>query len=203
MNVRALTFLLVLAGAAGLSGQEPDAASLYRQAQEDFRAGRVRESAAGFDKLAVMVPDGAPMLWQRGIALYYVKRYEDCRLQFESHRTVNPDDVENAAWHYLCVARQSGAARAQAALLPVGPDPRVPMREIYRMYKGELLATDVLKAAGSREEALFSAHLYIGLWYEAQGNRELARKHIAIAAQPRFANFGGYMHDVALIHLRQ
>lgn len=181
----------------------PDSATLYRQAQEDFRSGRVKESTAAFDQLAQLVPDGAPMLWQRGIALYYMDRFNDCRLQFESHRTVNPDDVENAAWHYLCVARASTAAKAKAALLPVGPDPRVPMREIYKLYKGDFKPSDVLAAAGTRTESLFSAHLYIGLWHEAQGAREEARKHITIAAEPRFADAGGYMHDVALVHLKR
>jgi lipoprotein NlpI len=187
------------AGAQRLPG--PDTAALYRQAQDDFRQGRITESVEAFDKIAAAVAEHAAMLWQRGIALYYVRRFDDCRLQFESHRTVNPDDVENAAWHYLCVARLSGPAKARAALLPVGPDPRVPMREIYRLYRGELKPADVLAAAGSREEGLFSAHLYIALWYEAQGSTAEARKHMAIAAQPRFANSGGYMHDVARIHL--
>ncbi len=201
MRRLALTFLLGWF-ALGQTRLPADAAALYRQAQEDFRAGRVKESVTAFDRLAEAIPDGAPMLWQRGIALYYVGRFDDCRLQFESHRTVNPDDVENAAWHYLCVARSSGAAKARAALLPVGPDPRVGMREIYRLYRGELKPADVLAAAGARDEALFSAHLYLALWYEAQGMRDLARKHMTTAAEPRFEDAGGYMHDVARVHLK-
>jgi len=202
MPVRLLT-LLFCGVALAQNRLPPDAAGLYRQAQDDFRAGRVKQSVEAFDRVAAMVPDGAPMLWQRGIALYYVGRYEDCRLQFESHRTVNPDDVENAAWHYLCVARQSTPAKARAALLPVGPDPRMPMREIYRLYRGELKPADVLSVAGTREEALFSAHLYIAMWYEAQGSRADARRHFALAAEPRFENAGGYMWDVAAVHLKQ
>ena len=66
--------------------------------------------------MAKAVPDEAPYLWQRGIALYYAGRYDDCRRQFESHRSVNPDDVENAAWHFLCVARAESPAKARAAL---------------------------------------------------------------------------------------
>ena len=89
-----------------------------------------------FDDLARLAPDEAPYLWQRGIAQYYAGRFRECRAQFESHRTVNPDDVENAAWHFLCVARGESVAAARAALLPVGPDARVPMREIYQMFRG-------------------------------------------------------------------
>ena len=96
------------------------------------------ESAAGFDNLVKLVPAIAPQLWQRGIALYYAGRYRDCRAQFESHRTVNPNDVENAAWHFLCVARAESPEKARSALLPVGPDRRVPMPQIYEMFRGKL-----------------------------------------------------------------
>ncbi len=154
----------------------------------------------GFDRVAAMVPDSAPQFWQRGIALYYAGRYEDCRAQFESHRTVNPNDVENATWHFLCVSRAESAEEARQALLPVGPDQRSPMVEVYEMYRGSLTPEDVLKAAGQRTLAQFYAHLYIGLYFEAIGNDERALDHIRIAAEDRYAS-GGYMHRVAGVHL--
>src|SRR5688572_2542889 len=110
------------------------------RAVDEFAEGRFVQSAATFDEAAKMIPNEAPYLWQRGIALYYAGRYGDCRRQFESHRTVNPDDVENAAWHFLCVAREQSPDKARAALLPVGPDSRVPMREVYQMFRGALTA---------------------------------------------------------------
>jgi lipoprotein NlpI len=166
---------------------------------EDFRNGRIVESVAGFDRVAAALPESAPQLWQRGIALYYAGRYKDCRAQFESHRTVNPDDVENAAWHFLCVARAESPAKAQAALLPVGEDPRVPMREIYRMFGGSLKPEQVLTAADASPESQFYAHLYAGLYYEALGKSKLAREYIEKAAADRYAA-GGYMHMVAKVH---
>src|SRR5438552_15565787 len=102
------------------------------------------ESVTGFYKLVKLAPETAPHLRQRGIALYYAGRYRDCRAQFESHRTVNPADVENAAWHFLCVARAESPKSARAALLPVGPDSRVPMGEIYQMFAGRLKPEEVL-----------------------------------------------------------
>jgi lipoprotein NlpI len=146
-----------------------------------------------------MAPGLAPQLWQRGIALYYVGRHKDCRAQFESHRTVNPNDVENAAWHFLCVARAESAAKAKAALLPVGPDSRAPMREIYQMFRGELTPEQVIRAAGPEADAQFYAYLYTGLFYEALGDRARAREQITAAAADRFSS-GGYMHRVAQIH---
>jgi lipoprotein NlpI len=179
-----------------------DLQAIFNKAVADFENGRFAESAKGFDSLANAVPERAPHLWQRGIALYYAGRYDDCRRQFESHRAVNPDDVENAAWHFLCVARAESPARARAALLPVGPDPRVPMREVYQMFRGTLTPEQVLSAAGTGLDGQFFAHLYLGLYFEATGMKGRAREHITIAAADRFARAGGYMHMVARVHLR-
>ena len=181
-----------------VAAQQPQA--VYDKAVADFEAGRVVESAAGFDTLARLVPSQAPQLWQRGIALYYAGRYQDCRAQFESHRTVNPNDVENAAWHFLCVARAESADRAKAAILPVGPDARVPMRQVYEMFRGVMSPEMVLKAAGARDSAQFYAQLYVGLYYEALGDSRRALEHITAAAD-RYAAAGGYMHTVARVHL--
>src|ERR1051326_8479707 len=166
-----LTFCLMSVGARA-QGSNPKPQQIMDQAVADFQQSRVAESIAGFDRVAKLVPDYAPQLWQRGIALYYAGRYKDCRAQFESHRTVNPDDVENAAWHFLCVARPKSPAKAKAALLPVGPDLRKPMREIYQMFRGELMPDQVLAAAGDGKDlgAEFYARLYVALYYEAAGD---------------------------------
>jgi lipoprotein NlpI len=189
---------LILA-ALFLLGQRPQ--DIFERAIADFEAGRVTEAATGFDAVVKLAPAVAPDLWQRGIALYYAKRYRDCRAQFESHRTVNPADVENAAWHFLCVAREESAEKARAALLPVGRDPRVPMPQIYEMFRGAQTPQQILTAAGSQPQAQFYAYLYIGLYYEATGNSRLALENIKAAASDRFRSAGGYMHTVARVHL--
>ena len=194
MPVNLLTVLLAL-----VALQAPR--DVMAKAVADFRAGRVEQSAAGFDQLARLIPGQAPELWQRGIAQYYAGRFRDCRDMFISHRTVNPDDVENAAWHFLCVARAESAEAARRQVLPVGPDARVPMREVYQMFLGRATPAQVLAAAGADASAQFFGRLYVGLYLEATGDRAKGREHIAMAAQARFASVGGYMHDVARVHM--
>ena len=190
------------------AGAAQNARAVLDRAVDDFAAGRLAAAAAGFDEVAALVPRAAPQLWQRGIALYYVGRYQDCREQFESHRLVNPNDVENAAWHFLCVARGDSPNAALEALLPVGPDSRAPMREIYEMFRRELTPAEVI-AAGERAtergraSGLFFAHLYVGLYHEALGNDADARVHLEAAADERYAPAGGYMHMVARVHVDQ
>ena len=186
--------------AAPAFAQNPQ--TLLDRAVVEFEAGRFTESAVLFDRLAAAVPDRAAHLWQRGIALYYAERYGDCRRQFEVHRTVNPDDVENAAWHFLCVARAESPAAARAALLPVGPDSRSPMREVYEMFRGTLTAEQVLAAAGAQTGAQFYARLYIGLFLEARGMTDQSLPQLRLAADDRFKDVGGYMQMVARVHVR-
>jgi lipoprotein NlpI len=178
-----------------------DVRAVFDSAVTHFRASRMKESAEAFDEVALLAPDAKPELWQRGIALYYAGRYKDCREQFESHRTVNPNDVENAAWHFLCVARESGAAEARRRLLPVGPDARIPMKQVYAMFRGDATPDAVIQAAGSAPEAQFYAHLYVGLYHEALGRLKESLGHIGVAADQRYTA-GGYMHTVARVHLQ-
>lgn len=196
MVVHLLTALL-----AAFTGLQ-SAREVMAKAVEDFRAGRVEQSAAGFDRLAKLIPDQAPELWQRGIAQYYAGRFRDCRDMFVSHRTVNPADVENAAWHFLCVARAESPEAARKQILPVGPDARVPMREVYQMFQGRATPAQVLAAAGSDPSAQFFGRLYVGLYLEATGEPAKGRTHIEMAADQRYAQVGGYMHDVARVHLK-
>lgn len=193
--------LVTLGAVAGAQRLDQQTRGLLEDGIDAFLAGRVEESVGLFDRVAKQASDIAPELWQRGIALYYVGRYRDCRAQFESHRTVNPNDVENPAWHFLCVARAESPARARAALLPVGPDQRSPMREIYQMFQGTLMPERVLAVAGSDPSAQFFAELYVGLYYEATGDTRRGIEHLRAAASERFAGVaGGYMPRVAALH---
>ncbi len=193
-------FAILLVSAGAFSESQDDPQSILEEAISDFQAGRIEESVEGFDDVARLVPAFAPQLWQRGIALYYAERYQDCRAQFESHRLVNPNDVENAAWHFLCVARSESPAEALSALLPVGPDARVPMRQVYQMFAGDLGPEDVLRAGNGGTLSEFYAYLYVGLYYEAIGDGPGSLRNIQAAAADRYRG-GGYMHTVARIHL--
>ncbi|MEP7364973.1 MAG: tetratricopeptide repeat protein, partial [Acidobacteriota bacterium] len=161
------------------------------RAVDDFSHARIDDSVRGFDRVVQLSPNSAPYLWQRGIALYYAGKYKECRAQFESHRAVNPNDVENATWHYLCVARAEPPELARAALLPVGPDARRPMREVLDMFAGKLTPAQVLRAAGDSPEANFYAHLYIALYNEGIGKTAQALDEIRLAADPKYESAGG------------
>jgi lipoprotein NlpI len=202
-------------------------AALHRRGESHFRLGHFRESVADFDREIALDPAREPYHWQRGLSLYYAGDYARGAKQFELHQTVNPHDVENAAWHYLCVAKDKGVAAAQKSLIPIPPgsDTRVPMAEIYALYAGRSRPEQVLAAAraGDPSEAelkqrLMYAHLYVGLWFScgagvppakpeegkkagetpAPQAQAKEKEHITVAAE-KYAG-DDYMSDVARVH---
>jgi lipoprotein NlpI len=198
-----LVLALVVPRAAKVRAE--DAAALVSRGVQKFRNNDIAGSLADFDRAAELDPKLAPQLWQRGIADYYAGKYREGRRQFELHQTVNPHDVENAAWHFLCVVRLDGLEAAQKSLLKVDKtrDTRVPMPEIYDMLTGQGSPDYVLNAAtraGTPQAAMY-ANLYVGLFYEAIGDKGPAQPYIRKAAATRGPS--SFMRDVAKVHLRQ
>lgn len=172
---------------------------------EQFKLGHLAESLADFDRSLKLRPDAFPGHWKRGITLYYLGKYDEGRKQFEGYEKVDTNDVENAVWHFLCVARKDGVRKARASLLKIGKDQRVPMMEVYALFAGKAKPEDILKAAeadrptaAQKNAQLFYAHLYLGLYYEVHGNTELAQKHLGKATDNH--RVGHYMWDVARVH---
>ena len=186
----------------------PEQANSYnRRGGVLFKLNRIADSIEDFDKAIELDPHQEPQHWQRGISYYYAGLYERGRRQFESHQTVNPNDVENAVWHYLCVARLRGAREAQGSILRIEGDARVPMAEIYRLFRGEGTIGQVLEAAragspspAALNEHLFYAYLYIGLYHEANGKTKAARTNVVQAANHEV---GHYMWHVARVHAQR
>jgi lipoprotein NlpI len=185
--------------------RDPKCAAAYDQrGSEHFILGHIQESLNDFDKFLALQPAAAPGHWKRGISLYYARRYEEGRKQFKDGDKIFADDVENAVWHFLCNAKLQGIDKARADMLTIGKDKRVPLMEIYDLFMGKCKPADVLTAAQAgdvpaelRKQQLFYGHLYLGLYYDALGDKRKALEQMALAADKyRF----GYMGDVAHVH---
>lgn len=172
-----------------------------------FNLGKFKESVEDFDTYIEKNPDQEAHHWQRGISHYYAKMYKEGRRQFEIHQTVNSQDVENSVWHFLCVARDESLEAARKGLIEIQKDSRIPMMKVHELFRGKATVEDVLAEAEKGAESIgedrlklqrFYAHLYLGLYYEAHGKEDLAKKHIHLAATKYSVN--GYMGDVARVH---
>lgn len=193
--------------------QSADAAYLYYlRGREQFRLGRITESAADFDKYAELRPQEKPKLWERGITLYYAGRFQDGADQFALYQKYLSNDVENAAWRFLCQAQADGVDKARTELLPIAGDGRIPMMTLHRFFRSKATEEEVLKEvdAGEVSDAeragrRFYAALYLGLYYEASGDDDKAKPFLAQAADERLQKtasgaINSYMGDVARVH---
>lgn len=176
----------------------------HLRACERFKLNRIEESLADFDRFVKLRPSQERELWQRGIAYYYAGRYEEGAKQFEAYQTFDDNDVENVVWRYICQARATSPEKARQQLYKVRNDTRVPMMEIYSLYAGQAQPSDVLAAAESgnvppeeRTVRRFYAHLYLGLYFEAQGDSQQARQHLFEAEKLEISH---YMWDVCRVH---
>ena len=187
---------------------DPKAVNLhYVRGRANFCAGRIDKAVADFDRFAELRPAEKPRLWERGIALYYARKFEQGAAQFALYQTFHNNDVENATWRYICMAPTVGVDKARAELLPIENDRRVPMMQIYALYRGELQPADVLRAViqgdpdkDQLNERQFYAELYLGLYHEAAGDAALAKEHLTKAVDHKI---GHYMWDVAHVHLER
>ncbi|MFK7737811.1 MAG: hypothetical protein AB8B50_17390 [Pirellulaceae bacterium] len=193
-----------LASAAGeLAGDVPS----YLQAVGEtlYRAGASEKSLEYFDRVVKLQPRSAPYNWQRGLALCSVGRFEDGAEQFKTHHDVNPDDVENSAWYFLCVAKTKNVEAARKTVIPSRGDGREPMMSILKMLQGKLPPEQVVQAAidntsdgARRNRALFYADLYVGLYYDSLGNAGEAAKYLRRSLA---RGDSGYMVDSARVYL--
>jgi lipoprotein NlpI len=177
-----------------------------RRGGEKFKLGKIQESIDDFNAFLKANPKAEPAHWRRGISFYYAGKYAEGAKQFDDGRAEFGADVENAFWHYLCTARKDGLEAARKNLIPLtGTDRRVPMMRVYDLLQGKAKPADVVETAEKADlekrdktEALFYAHLYVGLYYEAHGDEAKCREHMAAAVERKI---GHYMWDVANVHL--
>lgn len=172
-----------------------------------LKLGKWKEAVADFDQFLAANPKFLPEHWRRGIALYYAGEFKKGVEQFETHKTANPQDVENAAWHYLCNVKVVGKEKSVAALIDVTRDSRVPMAEIQKLFAGKLKPEDVLAKSEKTKDgtpegisARFYGHLYVALWYEAEGDAKKVKEHLTAAVEKY--KVPDYMWDVGNAHLR-
>jgi lipoprotein NlpI len=186
--------------------RDPKNAEAYNhRGSEQFKLGRIKQSLADFDRFLELRPEATSGHWQRGISLYYAGRFDEGRKQFEGYEKVDTNDVENAIWHFLCNVHRTGIDKARTAVLKIGKDTRVPMMEVYDLYRGKLKPADVLAAAEAgkvpaplRKAQRFYGHLYLGLYYDVTNDKKKALEHMTLAAGKY--RIDHYMGDVAHVH---
>ncbi|CAN1219755.1 hypothetical protein LINPERPRIM_LOCUS1690 [Linum perenne] len=158
-----------------------------------FRQGDVLGSVAEFDKAIELDPRQKAYMWQRGLSLYYLDRFEEGAEQFRIDVAMNPNDTEESIWCFLC----------EAQLLQVGRDSRPVMREAYNMFRdgGDPEKLVAAFSNGGPNE-YFYASLYAGLYHESQVIYPSTNLCICILniLQPIGYQKNDYMASLAKVH---
>jgi lipoprotein NlpI len=174
---------------------------------EYFKLRKFKEAIADFDQECKLEPAREPWHWKRGLAYYYAGQYDKGRDQFQQYHNREDNDVENAVWRVLCMARMKdvGLKKAQAEILVVRRDPRVPMMEAYALFAGKAKPEDVTQAIErgqpdeqERNSRVFYGNLYLGLYFDMTGQSKRAAEHLKIAVEHPIEHF---MWDIAKLHL--
>ncbi|KAL6278551.1 hypothetical protein ACE6H2_022152 [Prunus campanulata] len=153
-----------------------EAVAAIRRGMVLFRQGDVSGSVAEFDKAIELDPRQQAYLWQRGLSLYYLDRFEEGAEQFRLDVAQNPNDTEESIWCFLCEAQLYGTSEARERFLEA------------TFSKG-------------RESDYFYASLYAGLYYESQKKTDAAELHIVAAYQsPYGQRSDDYMASLAKVH---
>ena len=177
----------------------------YKKGCWNFRLGKIDESMKEFDRYVELEPARANSQWERGITCYYARKYKAGAQQFVDYQSFHDNDVENAVWRYLCQMKFDGKEKARKAILPIKADPRIPMMEIYRLFRSESTPAQVMKvleaspSMGLRSQhEKFDAHLYLALYFDSEGKLDEAKKQIDFSVKQFKA--GDYMWAVAVEH---
>ncbi|KAL5228968.1 hypothetical protein ABZP36_017233 [Zizania latifolia] len=189
---------------SGGAGGAAAASLAVRRGMQLFKQGDVAGSVAEFDRAIELDQRQKQYLWQRGLSLYYLDRFEEGAEQFRLDVAANPNDTEESIWCFLCEAQLYGVDEARKRFLEVGIDSRPVMREAYALFKDggdpEKLASNFSSASDGE---IFYSSLYTGLYYESQKDAELAKSHIVAACRsPYGSRSGDYMASLALVHCK-
>ncbi|XP_043723032.1 uncharacterized protein LOC122670128 isoform X2 [Telopea speciosissima] len=149
-----------------------------RRGMQLFRQGNVPESLMEFDRAIELDPRQKAYLWQRGLSLYYLDKFEDGAEQFRLDVAQNPNDTEESIWCFLCEAQLYGVDEARSRVL-------------------ELVSAFLV----AQEHEYFYASLYAGLYYESQKNSNAAKRYLLAACQsPYGLRSDDYMASLAKVH---
>lgn len=175
--------------------------ALQRSAELLYLSGHVKESIPIFDKVIQLDPAIEPSNWQRGIALATNGDFERGAEQFKLHHDVNPDDVENSAWYFLCIAKSKNVEAARQTVINSRGDSRKPMMDVLKMLQGHETPEQVLAAvANSNDQAKFFGKLYVGLYYDSIGRSDDAERYLKSSLEHRAAV---YMKLTAKVYLEE
>ena len=190
--------------------KSPKSVDLYSERGDHyFQTGEFSKALADYEKMVEIDPKLDVTHWRKGIALYYLERWEESAKQFEKYQTVDDVDRENGIWRFMAMERRVGLEKARDKLIEYFRPDRPPLTEVYRMFQGTLSSADFRTKAEPfkpHTKERFYADLYLGIFLDIENERESAVKHLKAAEANEWAKSAsggpGWMWHIAPTHLK-
>ncbi len=201
---------------AAIKASPDDKQAYSRRGDAYFFTGQFDKAVADYEKMVALDPEIAPKHWRLGLAYYFAGRYAETAKQLGLYHSYDDQDRENGIWIFLAQAQSDGIEQARKQMIRYKKEDRAPLPDVYRMFEGKLTAEELLGRIDAeieqkqlpqavREQRLFYAHLYIGLFAEAEKDPRRARQSYLAACEqnwPLKAGFGpAYMWHCARLRL--
>lgn len=185
---------IIKAQTAAIAASPADEQAYSRRGDAYFLTGQYDKAVADYEKMLEIDPQFAPKHWRLGLAYYYSGQFEKTAKQLGLYHTSDDKDRENGIWIFLAQARLNGVTKAREKMIRYTKEDRAPLPDVYRMFEGKLTAEELLQQIDAeiqqkklpqadREQRLFYAHLYIGLFAEAEKNAKRARESFLAATE--------------------
>ncbi|MEM9644993.1 MAG: hypothetical protein AAF989_08355 [Planctomycetota bacterium] len=178
-----------------------------RLGEAELRAGKIEDSIVSFERAISLAGDDefTAGLWQYGISLFFAKRYDEGTKLFDQYQQFGPDDVETAAWHFMCMAKAKDVETARQNVIEIYGDGRPAMKEVHQRLSGgedSIVHDAIRKAKGTPRQgaAIFFGNFYLGAIADAEGDLPRAKRRMKVAAISPYTEF---MADVAKVYSKQ
>jgi lipoprotein NlpI len=188
----------------------PKSVDLYsKRGDLYFQTGEFAKSLADYEKMVELEPRLDDTHWRKGIALYYLERWEESAKQFEKYQTIDDVDRENGIWRFMAMERRVGLQKAREKLIEYFRPDRPPLTDVYQMFQGTLSSSDFRNKTEPfkpHTKERFYADLYLGIFLDIEGDSSAAVKHLKAAEANEWAKAAsggsGWMWHIAPTHLK-
>jgi tetratricopeptide (TPR) repeat protein len=192
-----------------MAAGKPSLAQYSRRGDLNFFLMKFEEAVADYQKMNDLDPTQEERHWRLGIAYYVSGDLQKSVDLFEKYYKHDNTDRETGLWHFLGNAGLSDIPTAQSKMLKYDKDDRPPFKQLYDFFGGEGGTVQEFFRAlydegfSTKQDVMFYARLYSGIYEEVSGRPETAEKFIRMAYESPWGRKAiggpGYMWQIARI----
>jgi len=169
---------------------------------------KFEEAVKDYEKVNELDPTQEGKNWRLGIAYYLAGDFDKSIATFEKYYQGDKEDRETGLWHFMAVAGKTSVAEAQIKMLKYNTEAKAPFNTLYDLFQGKYETQEFFRDLydrnlSAKQDVMFYARLYAGIFEEVNERPETAAKFIKMAYDSQWgrkASDGpGYMWQIARI----